>query len=96
MLGSNAKVLYHSETGELLDSVYKASTQTAITDYAKPYVRMYVMQIARFFSSLFSELMNAAHRCQLEVIPEVSEFFAIFRNRDEYFRQRKSWSIYQT
>lgn len=95
MLGSTAKVLYHSETGDLLDSVYEASMQTAITDYAKPYVRMYVMQIARFFSGLFSELGNAAHRCQLEVIPELSEFFAIFNNSDKYFRQRKSWSIYQ-
>ncbi len=94
ILGSDAKLLYHAETGDLLDSVYEASMQTAITDYAKPYVRMYVMQIARFFSSLFSELENAAHRCQLEVIPELSEFFAIFNNSDEYFRQRRSWSIY--
>ncbi len=95
MLGSDAKVLYHSETGSLLDSVYEASMQTAITDYAKPYVRMYVMQIARFFSGLFSELGNEAHHCQLEAIPELSEFFAIFNNSDEYFRKRKSWSIYQ-
>jgi hypothetical protein len=95
MLGSDAKVLYHSETGNLLDSVYEASMQTAITDFAKPYVRMYVMQIARFFSRLLSELSNAARRCQLEAIPELSEFFAIFNNSDEYFRQRKSWSIYQ-
>ena len=95
MLGSDAKILYHAETGDPIDSVYEASMQTAITDFAKPYVRMYVMQIARFFSSLFSELGNAAHRCQLEAIPELSEFFAIFNNSDEYFRQRKSWSIYQ-
>lgn len=95
MLGYDAKVLYHSETGEILDSVYEASTQTAITDFVRPYVRMYVMQIARFFSGLLSELGNVAHRCQLEVIPELSEFFAIFNNSDEYFRQRKSWSIYR-
>lgn len=95
MLGSDAKILYHAENGHLMDSAYEASMQTAITDFAKPYVRMYVMQIARFFSSLFSELGNAAHRYQLEAIPELSEFFAIFNNRDEYFRQRKSWSIYQ-
>lgn len=95
MLGSNVRVLYHSETGGLLDSVYEASMQTAITNFAKPYVRMYVMQIARFFYNLFSELGNVAHRCQLETIPELSEFFAIFNNSDEYFRQRKSWSIYQ-
>ena len=94
ILGSDAKTLYHSETGNLLDSVYEASMQTAITDFAKPFVRMHVMQIARFLGRLLSELANAAHRCQLEAIPELSEFFAIFNNSDEYFRQRKSWSIY--
>ena len=95
MLGSDVKILYHAENGQLMDSAYEASMQTAVTDFAKPYVRMYVMQIARFFSSLFSELGNTVHRYQLEDIPELSEFFAIFNNRDEYFRQRKSWSIYQ-
>lgn len=94
ILGPNAKILYHSENGNLLDSVNEASIQTAITDFTKPFVRMYVMQIARFLGRLLSELANAAHRCQLEMIPELSEFFAIFNNSDEYFRQRKSWSIY--
>ncbi len=95
LYGDHARVLYHTEAGELLDSVYEASMQTAITNSARPYVRMYVMQIARFLGNLLSDLGYAAHHCQLETIPELSKFFAIFRNSDSSFRQRKSWSIYK-
>lgn len=95
LYGDHAKVLYHTEIGELLDSVYEASMQTAITDFVRPYVRMYVMQIARFLGNLISELVYTAHHYKLEAIPELSEFFAIFNNTDRYFRQRKSWSIYK-
>jgi len=94
LLGAHTNVLYHTETSDLLDSVYEASMQTGITDFAKPYTRMYVMQIARFLANLLSELGYSAHRCQLETVPEMSEFFAIFNNSDRYFRQRKTWSIY--
>ena len=95
LLGDYAIVRHYAETGDLLDSVYEASMQTAITDFARPYVRMYVMQIARFLGRLLSQLGYAAHHYQLEIIPELSEFFRIFNNSDRYFRQRKSWSIYQ-
>lgn len=95
LIGEYTLVRHHSEAGDLLDSVYEASMQTAITDFAKPYTRMYVMQIARFLAQLLSELGYAAHHCGLETVPHLSEFFAIFNNSDKYFKQRKTWSIYR-
>lgn len=94
LLGAHTRVLHHTETSDVLDSVYEASMQTGITDFAKPYTRMYVMQIARFLARFLSELGYEAYRCQLETVPHLSEFFAIFNNSDSYFRQRKTWSIY--
>lgn len=95
ILGENAKVFFHSEEGHVLNSLYEASAQTGITDFARPYTRMYVMQILRFLGSLLSELGYAAHRRQLDMIPELSEFFATFNNSDSYFKRRKTWSIYR-
>ena len=88
-------VRYQSERGDLIDTVYEASMRTGITEFVRPYVRMYVMQLARFFARLFSELTYAAYRSQADYIPHLSEFCAIFQNRDDYFRQRKTWSIYR-
>jgi|WetSurMetagenome_2_1015567.scaffolds.fasta_scaffold189736_2 hypothetical protein len=41
------------EAGEVINSIYEASMQTASTNFAKLYVRVYVMQIARFFLRSF-------------------------------------------
>ena len=95
LLDAHTMVRYHAETGNALDSVYSASMQTAMTEYAKPYTRMYIMQIARFLARLVSELGYAAYIAKLETIPHLSDFYAIFNNSDRYFRQRKTWSIYR-
>lgn len=95
LLGSHSMVIHHSETGDLLDTIYDASFQTGITNFAKPYTRMYVMQIARFLARLLSELCHAALRSRMDTVPYLSEFFAIFNNDDKYFKQRKTWSIYR-
>jgi hypothetical protein len=88
-------VQHFSEQGDVLDTVYSASLQTGTMEFAKPYVRMYVMQIARFLGSLLSKLGYGAHEAKLDTIPDLSDFFAIFHNRDKYFFQRKTWSIYR-
>lgn len=87
-------IYYHDETGEVLNSVYDASMQTAITKFANSYTRMYVMQIVRFMGGTLSELGDIAQRKQLSNIPYLSEIFAIYNNSDEYFKNRKTWSIY--
>ncbi|AOQ23295.1 hypothetical protein MTAT_18270 [Moorella thermoacetica] len=95
LIGEHTLVLHHAETGNVLDSVYEASMQTAITEFAKPYARMYVMQIIRFVARLLCELGYVAHSQQLQDIPYLVEFFAIFNNSDKYFKNRKNWSIYR-
>jgi hypothetical protein len=96
LIGSHAIVVYHVENGAKLDTVYEASCQTGIIDLAKPYTRMYVLQIARFIGNVLSELGYAAYGVGLDTIPHLSEFFAIFNNEDKYFLKRKTWSIYRT
>jgi hypothetical protein len=95
LIGSHAMVIHHAESGAELNTVYEASYQTGIVDFAKPYTRMYVLQIARFIGNVLSELGYAAYDARLDVIPHLSEFFAIFNNEDKYFLKRKTWSIYR-
>lgn len=94
-LDGHTFVYYHSEQGEVLDTVYEASIQTGMTEFARPYARMYVMQIARFLARLLGELSFASYGRGIETIPHMSDFFAIFNNEDSYFKQRKTWSIYR-
>lgn len=87
-------VRHVAESGEPLETVFDASLQTGITEYAKPYVRMYVLQLVRFIGRLLGKLGYTAYGSGLDTIPHLSEFFAIFNNDDSYFLRRKSWSIY--
>lgn len=89
-----AIVRHHAENGNELDTPYKASLQTATINFAIPYTRMYVLQIARFLGNTLSELGYESMSRQINTIPYLSEFFAIFNNTDAYFKKRKTWSIY--
>ena len=94
LLGKSTLVRHHSEEGAELNNVYDASLQTAKVDQAKPYTRMYVMQLFRFIACLMSDLTHESYKMQIE-IPHMSEFFAIFNNDDKMFKTRKTWSIYR-
>lgn len=93
--GDSTYAIFHTETGEILDSVFKTSLHSTKTEYAKKYSRMYVMQIIRFFAVLLSGLDYKAMEKRREDIPDMGEFFRIFNNPDSYFRSRKTWSIYK-
>lgn len=95
LIGDISMVSFHSEQGEELNTVYDASLQTAKVDQAKPYTRMYVMQISRFIAKLMSSLSHASYGLQLESIPHLSDFYGIFNNDDKMFKTRKTWSIYR-
>jgi hypothetical protein len=95
LLSGHAMVYYHSERGEVIDTALEASMRTGAVEFAGPYARMYVMQIARFLARLFLELTHAAYVSRLDTIPHLSEFFAIFNNSDIYFKQQKTWSTYR-
>ena len=88
-------VSHTSETGDHLGSVYEASVQTGLIEFANPYARMYVLQIARFYCHVMSALTYAAYEAGMDFIPHLSEFFAIYNNEDSYLRDRKTWSIYR-
>ncbi len=88
------RVRHHAETGERIDSPFDGARRTAATQFAKRWERMYVLQIARFVSSVLSGLGYAATAQQLPDVPYFPEIFAIFQNEDAYFRNRKTWSIY--
>lgn len=88
-------VLYHKESGEVLDTVYEASMQTAITKFARPYERLHILQIIRFMGRLLSELGYVAQSHGLENVPYFADFFRIFNNDDKYLKGRKTWSIYR-
>jgi hypothetical protein len=95
LFAGHALVRHHSETEEPLNSMYEASKRTGMSEYVTPYVRLYVMQIVRFVARLLAELGYAAQSAQLEDIPYLPEFFAIFNNEDKYLKRRKTWSIYR-
>jgi hypothetical protein len=45
--------------------------------------------------AVLTELGDQALRMRREEVPYLGEFFAIFNNSDEYFRSRRTWSIYE-
>ena len=95
LLGNHALVRYTNEVGEKLDSVEASSLWAAQIRFAAPYARMHVMQMARFLGAVLSELGHAGHKLREPLIPDFSEFFAIFNNEDKYFLRRRTWSIYR-
>ena len=74
--------------------MHDASLQSAAVEFARPWERIYVLQIARFVGKVMSSLGYAAQGQRLEDVPYFSEFFAIFNNQDAYLRRRKVWSIH--
>jgi hypothetical protein len=93
MMGSRSITRHTTETGELIDSVYEASKRSGETSFARPWERMYVLQIARFLGRVLEGVGSAAQQQSLPV-PYLGEFFVIFLNDDKYLRERRTWSIY--
>jgi hypothetical protein len=93
--GGFVSVFYYSECGDVLDEVFDAFMHDVSTEFARPYARMYVMQIARFLARLLSDLGdNAAYGSLSDTVPVLSEFFATFNNGDGRLWEREAWSIY--
>lgn len=88
-------VRFTAEDGSYLGDAGAAALQSARLDFAKPYCRMYVMQIARFLARVLSDLGDAGYGLSTPTAPVLSEFFALFNQEDRYFRSRRTWSIYR-
>ena len=91
-IGASAFIRGVAETGETIDSVADGMLRSLQAEAARPWERMYVMQIARFLGAMNSELADIAHDQKLPV-PFLREFFYIFAQDDSYFRSRKTWSL---
>jgi hypothetical protein len=86
-------VRHHAEDGTPITSLEAGALHSGATEYARPWERMHVLQIARFLGEVLSVLGYEAQGTQPDV-PYLSEFFALYNNEDAFFRQRKTWSIY--
>jgi hypothetical protein len=60
---------------------------------ARRWERMYALRIARSIAEVMWELRNRAQGRDQRV-PDLTDFYAIYLNDDEYFRSRKTWTIY--
>lgn len=94
MIGDRVIVRYRTEGGEDILNVSGAALQTALVDAARPWERMYVLQLARFATRVVVELGERALGRSMRV-PYLIEFFGIFNNADAMFRSRKTWTIYE-
>lgn len=94
LTGSITMVMHHAEDGSELTSVGPASQQTGMLEAAMPHVRLHILQIVRFLSSVLSALGHHAQAKGMQDVPCLSEYFAIFNNDDAMLKSRKTWSIY--
>lgn len=89
-----ATVAFHGERGDPVSSFEHAQLLGAEARVARPWERVYVLQLARFITEVLGRLSDGARELGLEQIPDLSEFFAIYLNDDDFFRSRRTWSIY--
>jgi hypothetical protein len=69
---------------------------TAESRFAQKWTKMYVMQLAKIMTILLGSFSHVAMNAgRHEDIPYFSDFFPLFNQPDEYFRNRKNWSIYR-
>jgi hypothetical protein len=94
IVGRMSTVCHTSECGEPVRSVEHAQLLISVTEFAKPFTRMYVLQFARFFAHLMSHFGQMAYQVQPPFLPVLSEFYSAFRGTDAQFRKRRRWSIY--
>lgn len=70
--------------------------RAGVTAVVQKYERLYMLQIARWQSSIISELSHrGAYEKRIEPLLGLDEPFWIFRGDERSFLIRKTWSIYR-
>ena len=92
MAGSRTVVRSIAETGEPIRSLQDSTRRSAEAVFARPWERMYVLQLCRYLGTAIEQLGGEAQSRGME-IPFLTEFFYIFRQSDRDFRTRKVWSL---
>lgn len=91
---SMALVRHHAEDGTSISSLEAGALHVGAVDFARPWERVHVLQIARFLAEVLSSLGDESQSSGNPDIPYMREFFALYLNSDAFFRKRKTWSIY--
>lgn len=94
-LDAAALVRHHAEDGTPITSLEAGSLHVGATEFARPWERMYLLQIARFLGNLMDSLGTEAQITADEDIPYLVEFYAHFLNQNSFLRSRKTWSLYR-
>jgi hypothetical protein len=94
-LDAVALVRHHAEDGTPITSLQAGSLHVGATEFARPWERMYLLQIARFLGNLMDSLGTEAQVKTDPDIPYLVEFYAHFLNADSFLRSRKTWSLYK-
>jgi hypothetical protein len=81
-----------TENGQPIRSFEEAARQSAEASVARPWERMYVLQLCRFVGTVVEQLGAMAQAKRLPV-PYLHEWFYIFRLSDRDFRTRKKWTL---
>lgn len=93
VMNESVIVSHTNEAGKPMNNIFDASYQTGMLKATTPYIRLYILQICRFLSSVLSELGRISFKKSNEDIPYMSDFFRVFNNKDSYFKKRKTWEI---
>jgi hypothetical protein len=96
ILGAQTAVLHHTEEGDLIGSLDALSVRAGATRVVQRYGRVYSLQIVRWLVEGISALAHiGAYDRQIDALSGLHEPFVLFLNDDDYFRGRKTWSIYR-
>jgi hypothetical protein len=87
-----AHVFRCDEEGKIISDVEALAQRAGASRIVQRYGRLHTLQIVRWLSFLIVDICT---RQQIEAFFGLGERFAIFMNRDAYFRTRKTWSIYE-
>ena len=89
--GDAALVLHTHVGGGTMGSLARAVHESQRNQFAIPWVRMHVLQIARWITAVMRILSDASYIARDEDIPALHEFFYHFDVSDSEMRRRKTW-----
>lgn len=84
-------VRHTEESGAEINSVKKASTLTGMNESIIKYRQLYVLQIIRYWVEFLHQINYKSYQVRCPEIPHLSEYFAIFYNKDKFFLTRKTY-----
>lgn len=95
MIGDNSTVIHTTENGVPIRDVNSFFARGRVTRVVQIYGRLYTMQIVRWLTSIIFDLSHrGAYEQRIQALLGLYEPFTIFMNEDNYFRRRRTWSIY--